>query len=339
MPPCLAGAGRDGEAQEQSHGRGASELGVQGVLHLRRQLGVEGGDAHPEIWSEMEESRQHYGRAPCTPAPAGGCLGTGARQGGVGRTHGPPPPRGITAGWGARSWSPVPTPATGPASRTEGAGYMLPTGGRLSPLPLSIPAVRIPPAIRPPRPGPYPSLRPGARVAAGSCGGPRCAGSSPPARRWSRGTACRCSGPACAPTQCGCWRSALQGRARREAQRSPTSPLPRLGRGMLCPGPPPRPPASGSHAKWQHRVQGRRPRVPAASCWVPWGSAQLVLREQEPPCSEPHMHRGPLRIGGTPNLGAGHEAVPSSPDLPLPITSLHSMEQRAAVSSPALGPG
>lgn len=266
VPPCLAGAGRDGEAQEQSHGRGASELGVQGVLHLRRQLGVEGGDAHPEIWSEMEESRQHYGRAPCTPAPAGGCLGTGARQGGVGRTHGPPPPRGITAGWGARSWSPVPTPATGPASRTEGAGYMLPTGGRLSPLPLSIPAVRIPPAIRPPRPGPYPSLRPGARVAAGSCGGPRCAGSSPPARRWSRGTACRCSGPACAPTQCGCWRSALQGRARREAQRSPTSPLPWLGRGMLCPGP--APPAPGQWEPCEVAAQGAGQAAPGSSCIV-----------------------------------------------------------------------
>lgn len=51
VPPCLAGAGGEGwgGAGAVPWEPGASELGVQGVLHLRRQLGVEGGEAHPEI--------------------------------------------------------------------------------------------------------------------------------------------------------------------------------------------------------------------------------------------------------------------------------------------------
>ena len=56
LPGCREGWGGAGAVPWEP---GASELGVQGVLHLRRQLGVEGGEAHPEICREREESRQY----------------------------------------------------------------------------------------------------------------------------------------------------------------------------------------------------------------------------------------------------------------------------------------
>lgn len=187
--------------------------------------------------------------------------------------------------------------------------------GRLHPLPISIPysapASQQPGSLPlPPPVGPYPSRCPCGRAAGGSCGGPRCAGSSPRVRRWSRGTACRCSGPACAPTRCGCWRSALQGRARREAQRSP----------------PPR--AMGA--------------VLGAGCSVPWlvmgatglGSAG-ANGGRRPLTPSPASIGGSLPNGRTPNVGAGSEAVP-----PPALTSLCwsplRMELRTAVSNPAL---
>lgn len=66
----------------------------------------------------------------------------------------------------------------------------------------------------------------------------------------------------------------------RGGKHSARPPAPRRARGRgVGEGAVPRspPPASGSHAKRQRRVQGRRPRVLAASCWVPWGSDRLVL--------------------------------------------------------------
>lgn len=161
-----------------------------------------------------------------------------------------------------------------PPSRAAGSMW-----GSSSPFTMSIPALGSLPS---PLQGPYPSLHPCARAArGGSCGGPQCAASSPRARPWSRGTACRCSGPACAPTRCGCWTSVLQGREKREARRPPARSV--LGGAVLEP------------PRWWEtcRVRGGRPQVPAASCWVLWGSDQTVLWGQEHPHSEPHMHGVP----------------------------------------------
>lgn len=207
---------------DPQQGQGPSELRVQGVLHLRRQLRVEGGEAHPEIWREREESCQGWGRAP------GIWQETCSLPGALLWVRGTPHPwvlPTVAVTWGqAVGLSPL-MPSF-PRLGGKSAQFSIQSAQSCStPYNESMWALgRDPlhPPCSPPRP--YPCLRPGARVAAGSCGGPRCAVSSPPARRWSRGTACRCSGPACAPTRCGCWRRALQGWARREAQRSLGSP-------------------------------------------------------------------------------------------------------------------
>lgn len=190
--------------------------------------------------------------------------------------------------------------------------------GRLRPLPISIPysapASQQPGSLPlPPPVGPYPSRCPCGRAAGGSCGGPRCAGSSPRVRRWSRGTACRCSGPACAPTRCGCWRSALQGRARREAQRSP--PPPRHGSRAGC------------------RVLGAMARDGCHGARI-----SRRQRGQETPHSEPRIHwRFPSQWKNAKCGSRERGCAPPGPDIPLLVTSPHGAKDSSF--QPCLGAG
>lgn len=203
-----------------------------------------------------------------------------------------------------------PDPTAHPHGRSlpsRAAGSTLPMWGS-SPFPTSIPPA-------PPQ-RPYPSLRPCARAArGGSCGGPRCAASSPRARPWSRGTACRCSGPACAPTRCGCWTSVLQGRARREARRAPPAPgtagilrgVPSPQRKPQCGSreqgcvPRPRPPLCPSSL----RTRGAKFPAPGLG-----GSSPSSCRS--PFCCSAHGRRR-NQLGGS---RGGAAADPPSPTLP-----------------------
>lgn len=97
------------------------------------------------------------------------------------------------------------------------------------------------------------------------------------------------------------------------------------------------PPTSGSHAKQQRRVQGRRPRVPAASCWVPWGSDRLVLWGGGAGATllrAPHAQRSPPH-GGNPKSGSRERGCAPWPRPP----SAHHLSAPHGAKSSGLQPG